>query len=95
MWGQAAAEPTALTSALMRQRHAIGGIEAFIRREVLPHAPDAWIDESKTTIGYEIRFTRYFYKPLPLRPLDAIRADIVALEREMDGLMAQIIGASR
>jgi len=72
-----------------------GGIEAFIRREVLPHAPDAWIDEAKTTIGYEISFTRYFYKPQPLRPLDAIRADIVALERETDGLMADIIGAAR
>jgi type I restriction enzyme M protein len=72
-----------------------GGIEAFIRREVLPHAPDAWIDEAKTTIGYEISFTRYFYKPQPLRPLDAIRADILALERETDGLMADIIGAVR
>lgn len=68
-----------------------GGIEAYIRREVLPHAPDAWIDESKTTIGYEVSFTRYFYKPQPLRPLDAIRADILALERETDGLMADIV----
>jgi type I restriction enzyme M protein len=72
-----------------------GGIEAFIRREVLPHAPDAWIDEGKTTIGYEISFTRYFYRPLPLRPLDAIRADILALERNTGGLMAEIIGTSR
>lgn len=72
-----------------------GGIEAFIRREVLPHAPDAWIDETKTTIGYEISFTRYFYKPQPLRPLEAIRADILALERETDGLMADIIGSAR
>jgi type I restriction enzyme M protein len=72
-----------------------GGIEAFIRREVLPHAADAWIDEAKTTIGYEISFPRFFYKPQPLRPLEAIRADIVALERETDGLMADIIGASR
>ena len=72
-----------------------GGIEAFIRREVLPHAPDAWIDEAKTAMGYEISFTRYFYKPKPLRPLEAIRADILALERETDGLMADIIGASR
>ncbi len=72
-----------------------GGIEAFIRREVLPHAPDAWIDEAKTTVGYEVSFTRYFYKPQPLRPLDAIRADILALERETDGLMADIIGAAR
>jgi|YelNatPaOPRAMG01_1025707.scaffolds.fasta_scaffold20299_5 type I restriction enzyme M protein len=72
-----------------------GGIEAFIRREVMPHAPDAWIDEAKTTIGYEISFTRYFYKPQPLRPLDAIRADILALERETEGLMADIIGSAR
>jgi type I restriction enzyme M protein len=72
-----------------------GGIEAFIRREVLPHAPDAWMDEAKTTIGYEISFTRYFYKPQPQRPLKAIRADILALERETEGLMADIIGAAR
>jgi type I restriction enzyme M protein len=72
-----------------------GGVEAFFRREVLPHAPDAWIDEDKTSVGYEISFTRYFYKPQPLRPLDAIRADIVALERETDGLMADIIGVGR
>jgi type I restriction enzyme M protein len=71
-----------------------GGIEAFIRREVLPHAPDAWIDESKTAIGYEISFTRYFYKPQPLRSLEEIRADILALERETEGLMADIIGAT-
>ena len=72
-----------------------GGIEAFIRREVLPHAPDAWVDESKTAIGYEISFTRYFYKPQPLRSLDAIRVDILALERETEGLMADIIGTTR
>lgn len=73
----------------------LGGIEAFIRREVLPHASDAWIDEAKTTIGYEVSFTRYFYKPQPLRPLDAIRADILALERETDGLLVQIVGGVR
>ncbi len=72
-----------------------GGIDTFIRREVLPHAPDAWIDAEKTVVGYEVSFTRYFYKPLPLRPLEAIRADILALERETDGLMADIIGAAR
>jgi type I restriction enzyme M protein len=70
----------------------LGGIEAFIRREVLPHAPDAWIDEAKTTIGYEISFTRYFYKPQPLRPLEAIRADILAVQQETEGLLASIIG---
>jgi type I restriction enzyme M protein len=69
-----------------------GGVEAFIRREVLPHAPDAWIDESATRIGYEISFTRYFYKPQPLRPLEAIRADILAVEQETKGLLSEIIG---
>ncbi len=71
-----------------------GGIEAFIRREVLPHAPDAWIDEAKTAIGYEISFTRYFYKPQPLRSLEEIRADILAVEKETEGLMAAILGTS-
>jgi type I restriction enzyme M protein len=69
-----------------------GGIEAFIRREVLPHAPDAWVDETKTETGYEISFNRYFYKPQPLRSLDAIRSDILALEKETEGLLAQILG---
>ncbi|HEY7243948.1 MAG TPA: hypothetical protein VH678_08710 [Xanthobacteraceae bacterium] len=62
-----------------------GGIEASIRREVLPHAVGAWIDESKTEIGCEISFNRYFYKPQPLRPLETIRADILALEKETEG----------
>jgi type I restriction enzyme M protein len=69
-----------------------GGIQAFFRREVLPYVPDAWIDESKTRIGYEISFNRYFYKPEPLRTLAEIRADIQALERETDGLLEQILG---
>jgi hypothetical protein len=69
-----------------------GGIEAFFRREVLPYVPDAWIDEGKTQIGYEISFTKHFYKPEPLRTLEEIRADILALERETDGLLEAIIG---
>jgi type I restriction enzyme M protein len=69
-----------------------GGIEAFIRREVLPHAPDAWIDNEATWIGYEISFNRYFYKPQPLRSLEEIRADIVAVNEETEGLLAEIIG---
>lgn len=69
-----------------------GGIEGFIEREVLPYAPDAWIDTGKTQIGYEISFTRYFYKPTPMRTLEEIRADILALERETDGLLMEIVG---
>jgi type I restriction enzyme M protein len=64
-----------------------GGIEAFIRREVLPYTPDAWIKENATKIGYEISFTRHFYQPQPLRTLDAIRADIVAIEKKAQGLL--------
>jgi type I restriction enzyme M protein len=64
-----------------------GGIEAFIRREVLPYTPDAWIKESATKIGYEISFTRHFYKPQPLRTLEEIRADIIAIEKEAEGLL--------
>jgi type I restriction enzyme M protein len=69
-----------------------GGIESFIRREVLPYVPDAWIDDSKTQIGYEISFNRYFYKPQPLRTLEEIRRDIQPLERETEGLLDEIIG---
>jgi type I restriction enzyme M protein len=72
-----------------------GGIEAFIRREVLPHAADAWIDENSTKVGYEISFTRYFYKPQPLRSLEEIRADILALEKETEGLLGEIIGGAK
>jgi len=69
-----------------------GGIEAFISREVLPHVPDAWVDSSATKTGYEISFTRYFYKPQPLRTLEEIRADILAVEKETEGLLDEIIG---
>ena len=71
-----------------------GGIEAFIRREVLPYAPDAWFVASSIKIGYEISFTRYFYKPQPLRPLDAIREEILALEQETEGLLSEIVGVA-
>ncbi len=70
-----------------------GGIEAFIRREVLPYTPDAWIKEDATKIGYEISFTRHFYKPQPLRTLDAIRADILAAQKEAEGLLDELVKA--
>jgi len=69
-----------------------GGIEAFIRREVLPYTPDAWIKQDATKVGYEISFTRHFYKPAPLRTLAEIRADILAVEREAEGLLDPILG---
>jgi len=69
-----------------------GGIDAFIEREVMPYAPDAWYDPANIKIGYEISFTRNFYKPQPLRTLDEIRADILALEEETEGLLDEIMG---
>lgn len=69
-----------------------GGIQAFFRDEVLTFAPDAWIDSTKTQVGYEISFTKYFYKPVKLRSLEEIVKDIKALEAETEGLLNEIIG---
>lgn len=63
-----------------------------MENEVRPYAPDAYIDEKKTQIGYEISFTKYFYKPVELRSMAEIIADLKALEAETDGLMAEILG---
>ena len=71
-----------------------GGIEAFIRREVMPYTPDAWIKEDATKIGYEVSFTRHFYKPQSLRTLDEISADILAIEKEAEGLLDGVLKGS-
>jgi type I restriction-modification system DNA methylase subunit len=76
--------------------HAMGTIfEELIRREVLPHVPDAWIDKEATKIGYEISFIRHFYKPQPLRTLAEISADILPLEKETGGLLGEIVGSAK
>ena len=67
------------------------GIESFLCREMLPYASDAWYDPASVKIGYEISFTRYFYEPQPMRTLEEIRADILALERETEGLLEEIL----
>ncbi len=66
-------------------------IDEYFTREVLPHVEDAWIDHSKTVIGYEISFTRYFYTYEPLRSLDEIARDILTLEAETDGILQQVV----
>lgn len=63
----------------------------YMAKEVLPHVPDAWIDESKTNIGYEVNFTKYFYQYKPLRSLEEIRRDIMAIEQETDGLLKSVL----
>ena len=72
-----------------------GGIEAFIRREVLPYTPDAWIKADSAKIGYEISFTRHFYRPQPLRSLEEISADILAIEKEAEGLLDGLLKAGK
>ena len=71
-----------------------GGIEAFLRREVQPYAPDAWYQPASVRIGYEISFTRYFYKPKPMRALAEIRADILTLDQETEGVLTDILGTA-
>ena len=71
-----------------------GGIEAFLRREVLPYAEDMWYRPDRVKIGYEISFNRYFYKAEPVRTLAEIRADILALEEVTEGLLGEIVGYS-
>jgi type I restriction enzyme M protein len=68
----------------------VGGIESFIRREVLPYTPDAWIKKDASKIGYEVSFTRHFYKPQMLRTLEEIRADILDAEKEAEGLLEDL-----
>ena len=77
-----------------------GGVEGFIRREVLPHVPDAWIDTTKCDekdgqvgiVGYEINFNRYFYRYTPPRPLEEIETDIRAIETDIVRMLAEVTG---
>lgn len=69
-----------------------GGIDAFIQNEVHPYAPDAFVKPGSEKVGYELSFTKYFYKPVQLRTLDEIAADIRAIEKKTDGLLDEIIG---
>ena len=69
-----------------------GGIEGFMLTEVVPYAADAYVNEKETKVGYELSFTKYFYKPVQLRSLEAISGDIMAIERETEGLLEEILG---
>ena len=69
-----------------------GGIDAFIESEVKPYASDAYVDEKKTQIGYEISFTKYFYKDNGLRSMEDILKDLNTLEKQTDGMLLDIFG---
>lgn len=68
-----------------------GGIDSFMKNEVLSYASDAYVDDKKTTIGYEVSFTKYFYKPVEMREMSDILATLNALEKEADGVLAEIM----
>lgn len=69
-----------------------GGMDAFFEKEIQPYIPDAWIEKNTAALGYELSFTKYFYRPLDLRdPVDIV-SDIKALETDTDGLLSSIIG---
>ena len=70
------------------------GIEEYFKREVLPHVPDAWIDPTKTKIGYEIPLNRHFYRYEPPRPLEEIEKDIRLLEQEIVQALAEVTGSN-
>ncbi len=65
-------------------------VEEYLEREVLPHVPDAWIDHTKTKVGFEIPFTRHFYVYTPPRPLAEIDAELKALEAEIQRLLGEV-----
>jgi len=66
-------------------------IAEYMAREVLPHVPDAWVDESKTRVGYEINFNRYFYKYTQPRPLEEIKADLKGIEADIAGMLEGMV----
>jgi type I restriction enzyme M protein len=65
-------------------------IEEYFKREVLPHVPDAWIDTSKTKVGYEIPLNRHFYRYEPPRPLEVIEKDIKGLEDDIMKMLREV-----
>ena len=66
-------------------------IHEYFLREVKPHVSESWIDLDKTKIGYEISFNKYFYQHKPLRPIEEVSAEILALEKENEGLIMDIL----
>ena len=68
------------------------GINGFLKNEILPYTPDAWIDEESIQVGYELSFTKYFYKPKTLRSIEEITNDIRNIEKRTLGLLDEILG---
>ena len=69
-----------------------GGIDGFFKKEIQPYSPEVWIDEKSIVKGYELSFTKYFYKPKQLRSIEEISKDIREIEMRTDGLLDEILG---
>ena len=69
-----------------------GGINGFMQNEVLPYVPDAYVDDTKTKVGYELSFTKYFYKPTELLPLTDIKAELISIQNNAEQLRKLIMG---
>jgi type I restriction enzyme M protein len=67
-------------------------IHGFFKKEVAPHVPEAWINLDSVKIGYEVSFNKYFYRHKPLRSMEEVAADILNLEQQAEGLIADILG---
>ena len=65
-------------------------IDAYVKREILQHVPDAWVDHEKTKVGYEIPFTRHFFSYKPPRSLSEIDAELMSIEAEIQTLLAKV-----
>jgi type I restriction enzyme M protein len=69
-----------------------GDIHEYFKREVIPHVAEAWINLDSVKIGYELSFNKYFYRHKPLRSMEAVAKDILDLEHQAEGLIADILG---
>ena len=68
-----------------------GGIEGYLEKEIKPYTPDAWIDEKKTTIGYELGFTKYFFQPREMRDRETIANEIKDVEAQLSGILEEVL----
>jgi len=89
--GQPVIDKTETEKVPLSYNNGVEPINAFFKEEIKPFALDAWVDYEKTLVGYELSFTKYFYKPVELRPINDIIADIINLEKETDGLLKAIL----
>lgn len=68
-----------------------GGIDAYMKTEVLPYTPEAIVDSDKTKVGYGLTFTKYFFKPSPIRDIDSIHSDIEAVNKQLSGVLSEVL----